>query len=346
MHTKYIRIINAFFGSYWAIQSEKLEAMATFLRFAARGGKYSAEEVAERIGTRANSNGLLQFEPSAATMQSTGADKPSNIAVIPITGIIAQKASNVDDISGPGGTSTERASKSFRAAMNDATVKAVILHFDTPGGTVYGVDEFATEIYKARGQKPIVAMVDSLAASAGYYLAASADEIVITPGGEAGSIGVYSQHTDISKWLEDVGEKITLIHAGEFKVEGNPFEPLTEEGRTFLQGRVDEYYGMFVKSVARGRGISTAKVKSDFGQGRVLGANDALKVGMVDRIATFEQTVQRLIGRRGAQAEAESLPVLAAELSSDEEAPAETEQKNKQNFAIARQRERQRLELL
>lgn len=291
MHGKYLRIITAFFGSTWAIMPEKLDAMAAFLKFAAQGGKYSAEEVAERIA------------PKAAA-QSVPTDKPTNIAVIPISGIIAQKASAVDDISGPGGTSTEKVSRMFRSAMNDSTVKGIIFDIDSPGGTVYGVEELASEIVKARGTKPIVSMINSLAASAAYWIASAADEICITPSGEAGSIGVYSQHVDISKFLESSGQKVSLISAGEFKVEGNPFEPLSEEAMKYIQSRVDDYYTSFTQAVARGRGVPVAKVRSDFGKGRVFGADEALKSGMVDRIATFDQTVQRLAGRRsGAQAE-------------------------------------------
>src|SRR5688572_29452608 len=103
---KYLRIVTAFFGAQWAIMPEKLDAMSAFLRFAAKGGKYSAEEVAERIGTR------------AATGEGPSKG-PAIIAVIPIQGIIDQKAARVDDISGPGGTSTERTAKMFRAALND-----------------------------------------------------------------------------------------------------------------------------------------------------------------------------------------------------------------------------------
>lgn len=298
MHSKYIRIVNAFFGATWAIMPEKLDAMAAFLRFAAQGGKYSPEDVAEHIGPKAAANG------------QSGAS-PTTIAVIPIQGIIDQKAARVDDISGPGGTSTERTAKMLRSALADQTVKAIILDIDSPGGTVYGVDELATEIFKSRGTKPIVSMVNSLAASAAYWLASSADEIVITPSGEAGSIGVYSQHTDVSKFLEAAGHKVTLVSAGEFKVEGNPFEPLTDEARAYVQTRVDDYYKSFTQAVARGRGVPVAKVRGDFGKGRVLGADDALKVGMVDRIATFDQTVQRLAGRRGTQAEDFAIGITA-----------------------------------
>lgn len=347
MHGKYLRIITAFFGSTWAIQPEKLDAMAAFLKFAAQGNKHSAEEVAERIAPK-------------AVAQQIPADKPSNIAVISISGIIAQKASNVDDISGPGGTSTERVAKSFRAALNDSSVKAIIFDIDSPGGTVYGVQELASEIVKSRGAKPIVSMVNSLAASAAYWLASAADEIVITPSGEAGSIGVYSQHVDISKWLESTGQKVTLISAGEFKVEGNPFEPISEEAMKYIQSRVDDYYTSFTQAVAKGRGVPVAKVRSDFGKGRVFGADEALKSGMVDRIATFDETVSRLAGRRsGTKAEDAAVTINANDMDAGErivalndagisakaeELPSDEPGSKKRD--AARANERRRLEIL
>lgn len=335
MNSKYLRIINAFFGATWAIMPEKLDAMSAFLKFAANGGKYSPEEVAEQIG------------PKAAGGRQSGS-QASTIAVIPIQGIIDQKAARVDDISGPGGTSTEQTAKSLRSALADQTVKAIILDIDSPGGTVYGVDELATEIYKSRGSKPIVSMVNSLCASAAYWLASSADEIVITPSGEAGSIGVYSQHVDVSKFLEAAGQKVTLISAGEFKVEGNPFEPMTDEARAYVQTRVDDYYGAFTKAVARGRGVGVAKVRSDFGKGRVFGADDAMKSGMVDRIATFDDTVQRLAGRRGTGPSQSASNEIV--LQATEAAPvADPEQPASDDEAQARRRrramERRQLEL-
>ena len=332
---KYLRIITAFFGAPWAIMPDKLNAMAAFLQFAARGGKYSMDEVFEQIG------------PKAASPQANG-DRVSTIVVIPIQGIIDQKAARVDDISGPGGTSTERLAKSFRSALSDETVKAIVFDIDSPGGTVYGVEELATEIYKSRGKKPIVAMVNSLAASAAYWLASSADEIVITPGGEAGSIGVYMMHSDISKWLEDQGEKITFIQAGEFKTEGNPYEPLTDEAQKYLQTRVDDYYGMFTKAVARNRNTTAAKVKSDFGKGRVFGADEAVASGMVDRIATFEQTIQRLAKSKSPSAEVE-MPVIHGEShenqTKDTNSPAKEEVRI-DTPSLRRQRERRRVEIL
>jgi signal peptide peptidase SppA len=162
---------------------------------------------------------------------------------------------------------------------------------------VYGVEELAAEIYQARGQKPVVAVANSLAASASYWIAASADELVVTPSGEVGSIGVFAMHEDMSGLMEQMGVRVSLISAGKHKTETNPFEPLTDEARAALQEQVDGYYEMFVRAVARGRGVGVADVRGGFGEGRLVGAKEAVRLGMADRVETMEQTIGRLSRR-------------------------------------------------
>src|SRR3990167_5725158 len=121
-------------------------------------------------------------------------------------------------------------------------------------------------------------------ASAALWIGAAADEIVITPGGEIGSGGVYGMHMDFSEADAKAGVKTTLISAGKFKTEGNEFEPLSDEARAAFQKRIDEMYGMFVASLARSRGVSAATVRHGFGEGGMVGAKQALELGMADRI--------------------------------------------------------------
>jgi signal peptide peptidase SppA len=163
-----------------------------------------------------------------------------------------------------------------------------------------------------------VAQVNSLAASAAYWLASQADEIISIPSGTAGSIGVFTAHQDLSKALAQEGIDITLISAGKYKVEGNPFEPLTPEAKAVLQDRVDTAYAQFVKDVAQGRGVSQASVRDGYGQGRALGAKEALKAGLIDAIATMDQTLSRLTGRTvGSGMRAEGNPDALAASADD-----------------------------
>jgi signal peptide peptidase SppA len=275
---QYLRILAAFAGQPWAMQPEKLEAISAFLMFKARGGTLSPEEVQARISDRR----------AAEAVKS-----PGGVAVLAVQGVISQRMGMMQDISG--GTSTDMLSQQFDAALADDTVKAIVFAHDSPGGGTYGVDELATKIRNARGVKPIVAQVDSLSASASYYLASQADEIVVTPGGEAGSIGVYSVHEDISQMLEREGVKPTLIKAqhGIYKAETANIHPLSAEAHDYLQQRVNVAEDAFIKAVADGRKVTQSQVRDSFGKGRMFGAQELVKRGMADRVGTMQDTLQR-----------------------------------------------------
>jgi len=298
----YHRVVALVRDMPWAILPGMLATIMDLLRFRAEGGRLTAEEIEQRIGAA-----------RPAPMQSGGA-----VAVIPVFGTIMQRASMMSEMSG--GTSTERIAAAFGQAMNDPAVGSIVLQIDSPGGGVYGVAELADTIYKARGQKPIVAVADSMAASAAYWIAASADEIVVTPSGEVGSIGVFAAHEDVSRMLEAEGVTINLISAGKYKTEGNPFEPLGEEARAAIQARVEDYYSMFTSAVAKGRGVKVSDVRGGFGEGRVVGAQQAVKLGMADRVDTIDATVRRLMGggRRGSSQRADNItPEMVAVCETD-----------------------------
>lgn len=226
----------------------------------------------------------------AAAPRGRGAARSGAIAVIPVHGAIVQRSSQIDICDG--GTSTQAISAALADAMADDTVAQVLLDIDSPGGSVYGVQEVAAEI--AAAKKPVIAVANSLAASAAYWIGCAANEFYVTPGGEVGSIGVWQAHQDWSKALADQGVNITLISAGKFKVEGNPYEPLDAEAQQFMQSRVDDYYAAFTKGVAKGRKAPIDSVRQGMGQGRVLGADQALSEKMVDGIATFDDVVGRM----------------------------------------------------
>jgi capsid assembly protease len=236
-------------------------------------------------------------DPSSASRSRAGA-----IAVLPLHGTISNRMGMMSEMSG--GTSTERFSQWLKAALADPQVKSIVMDIDSPGGTVAGVQELADEIYKGRDAKPIVAVANSMAASAAYYLGSQASELVVTPSGEVGSIGVFAAHEDVSKVLENAGVKVSFISAGKYKTEANPYEPLSGDARDAMQAKVNEYYSQFTSAVARGRNVPKAQVESGFGEGRMVMAKDAVKQGMADRVASFDQTLARM----GARTKAKILP--------------------------------------
>lgn len=275
---KYSRIVRAFLSTPWAIVPEKLMQIGAFLELAASGAKFTAEEVESRI---------------TPVRERKVAEAKGGVAVIPMVGMITQRGANMEEVSGPMGVATERISRLLRMALADQEVKAVILDVDSPGGTVSGVEELSREIFDARGGKPIVAVANSLAASAAYWIASAADELVITPGGEVGSIGVWAAHVDQSKWMEMEGLSPTVISAGKFKVETHPWLPLSDEAKAHLQDEVDHFYQMFVAAVARNRAVSEKRVQDEFGEGLIVPAEKAVKFGMADRLATLRETIER-----------------------------------------------------
>ena len=293
----------------WALREETYNLMRAILLRRDAGVRLSPEDLSAAIGERRErvecrlfcANSLEQLAAPAQAEQfaaaTSGRAQGSVIAVLSVLGLISQRAQMVDDISGPGGTSVERLTARFRSALADSSVRAIVFDIDSPGGGVYGVEELADEILASRGQKPIVAVANSLAASAAYWIGSAADEMSVTPSGDVGSIGVYAAHEDISKQLEAQGVKVTLVSAGEFKTEGNEFQPLSEEAIAHMKTRVEEHMGTFVNAVAKGRGVTTAKVRKDFGQGRTVGARAAKAAGMVDRIETLDHAIRRVAGR-------------------------------------------------
>ena len=278
-------LVSEFLTTPWALMPERLQAMTAVLT------RWSSEEPpSDETLFQVNADRVLRD----TRKQFAAANAGAGIAVLPLYGVVTQRGNMVDDISGPGSTSTQKFTSALRQVLADDTVGQILIDIDSPGGSVYGVAELAAEIVKARAQKPVVAVANSLAASAAYWIGCSAGEFYVTPGGEVGSIGVWQAHFDYSKALEEEGVKPTLISAGKFKVEGNPYVPLDPEAQAFMQSRVDDYYNAFIKAVAKGRGVTVGDVRDGMGEGRVLGADAALAAKMVDGIATFDDVLAKM----------------------------------------------------
>lgn len=226
-----------------------------------------------------------------------GVQRVGDVAIVPVMGTITERASIMSRFSG--GVSAEHLTAGLRELAADKSIASVILDVDSPGGSVGGMTELAAEIRALRDTKPVIGVANGLAASAGFWILSQASEVVVTPSGNVGSIGVFTAHEDHSAELEREGVKFTLVHAGKFKVEGNPFGPLDDEARAQIQGRVDAFFDMFIKDIAAGRKVTPRHVRSNFGEGRLLMAVDAKAAGMVDRIATMNDTIARQLRRSG-----------------------------------------------
>jgi signal peptide peptidase SppA len=271
----------------WEIHPDALATIIGVVSERANGVRLTDEEIRERLGLREDDVVVnVDGEPAAA-------DAPTSpVAVLSLHGPIVPRASMFTKTSGL--SSVEEFQAGFRSALADEAVKAIMLDIDSPGGDASLIPELSAEILAARGQKPIVAMANTWAASAAYHIAAAADEIVVTPSGEVGSIGVWTAHKDVSAKEAQDGEKTTLVSAGKYKTERNPFEPLTDEAKSYMQDQVNETYATFLSDVAKGRGVPVSEVRSGYGEGRMVKAKKALEMGMVDRVATYDETLARL----------------------------------------------------
>ena len=279
-------VIASVLAQPWALMPEYMQSMAGVVARWQAGIPASAETM-ERIRADQEARNVKQAQAQARA--GGGA-----IAVINVFGVLTQRGNMMDDVSGPGSCSAEQLVASLRSAEADDTVGQILLNFSTPGGSVYGIQEAAAEIARIKGSKPIIGIANSMCASAGYWLMAQCTECYVTPGGEVGSIGVWQAHEDMSEALAEAGVKITLVSAGQFKVEGNPYNPLDDEAKAFMQLRTDEYYAAFTKAVAKGRGVGIDAVRNGMGQGRVLGADAALAEDMVDGILPFDEVVKKM----------------------------------------------------
>lgn len=255
---------------------------------------------------------LDRAEIEAALVNRKNLPQPrvGNVAVIPVYGVLAPRVNMMSDISG--GTTFEGLTKQLRQAVADKGVRSIVLDVDSPGGSVAGNAEFAQEVMRARRMKPVIAQAQYTMASAAYQLAAAATEIVAAPSAQVGGIGTYSIHTDLSKALEQMGVKRTYIAAGEGKVDGNETEPIAGPALERRRASVNQAYDTFVHNVVLGRGEGTTdeRVRQDW-KAHVYSAADAKANGMIDRIATLDETLARLTTEPAADDRAAQQPVTA-----------------------------------
>lgn len=284
------RVMRALLGQPWAMLPERFEALLEIVALRlANGGPFDEEQLLAKLGDR-------QPAPQLA------AERVGDVAVLPLFGVLSHRMNLFSAMSG--GTSTAMFGHAIDELMKDSDVAAIVIDGDTPGGAVAGTEEAAQVVYRARSQnaKPIVLVANTLVASGGYWVGSQAHQIVASPTSSVGSIGIAFKHTDVSKANEAQGVKTTLVRLPAGKLAVNQYEPLSDEGRDGLIASMQPFYDLFVKAVARGRGVTAAAVKDGYGQGAVLSASQALSAGMVDRIATLEETIARLSTPQGRRA--------------------------------------------
>jgi len=233
---------------------------------------------------------------AALTSERIGAAPPatsSTIALLSLVGVLMPTPS-IFSLLGFGTSVRDFTSKLLAAAL-DPKVKAIAVIVDSPGGSIRLIPEAAAAMRQARGRKPVVVSVAGMAASAAYWIASNATVIEATPSASVGAIGIVTERVSLARHLEQEGIDVHVISAGKYKHEGHPALPMSEAEGKALQARVDAAKQAFVADIAAGRHVAASSVDHGYGQGRIVEAADARRLGMIDRIATVDDTIARTL---------------------------------------------------
>ncbi len=240
---------------------------------------------------------VSRFVGSVPVDEETGKQAPYKVsgqtAIVPIIGELVNRGAWLGASSGL--VSYEGLQYQISRALQDDSVKSILLDINSPGGEASGAFETADFIRAVNNEKLVVAFVNSMAASGGYALASGAGKIVAIPSSVLGSIGVYYMHLDISQALAKEGIKPTVIFEGAHKIDGNPWEPLPKDVRADIQAKVAKTYLMFVDTVARGRGhagLTAGDIRDT--EARVYTGAEAVRLGLADQVGTFAEVLSEL----------------------------------------------------
>lgn len=279
----------------WAIYEPALEAIVADAVQVAESGK-----IAPGDGRQVES-----LNPTSLVIRG-------GTALIPVTGVIVPRAEDEDYYWDA--TSVQNILAAVRNAMASDSVSRIVAVFDTPGGSVSGLEEAAAAIFAMRGAKPMEAVVTGMCASAGYYLASAFGPVYGGPSSMVGSVGSVLMHASYQGMFEKFGIKVSAIHFGKHKVDGSPYMDLSEQSRSTLQEIVDAFGNQFVDALSRQRGISAKEVVANYGQGKVFIASQAQSVGLIDGIATLEQRLAATPGE--SKSIQQSLPSILSTVDS------------------------------
>jgi signal peptide peptidase SppA len=266
-----------FLTAPWAILPDRLLEIQAIYSTHLRGEKIDVAAIEARLG-RPLANDQQEYEV-----------RDGGVAVLPISGVISNKANMFTRVSG--GASAQLITQQLASMRADPRVKSVVLDFDTPGGSVFGIPAMASEIRALSSEKPTVSVSTGMMASAGYWTGSAANAVYLS--GETdymGSIGVVATHN-----YQPRDKSVTTeITAGKYKRMATDNEPLSKEGRAYLQGQVDQIYSAFVDAVATNRRVKPDQVLERMADGRIFIGQQAIDAGLADGFSTVETMVERM----------------------------------------------------
>ena len=249
--------------------------------------------LADRMGFTCSKSLLTEESEFNRKGKDVGYEVVESIAIIPIQGTLVNKLGTLEPWSGMTGYDGIRIN--FLCALNDPEVKAVCLDIDSPGGDVAGCFDLVDTIYRARGTKPIHAILSENAYSAAYAIASAADRIIVPRTGGVGSIGVIYIHYDFSAQIEKAGIKPTIIKCGTRKAEGNSLEPLSDDVKSALQSDIDLVGNLFFNTVSRNRGISVSAIRDL--EAACFIAERGVELGLADEVNSPDAAFLNLLNK-------------------------------------------------
>lgn len=235
--------------------------------------------------------------------------KADNLAVVNVSGSLVSKNRPYNRYMGLVSYDEIR-NAVFTAIESD--VDAIVLNMDTPGGQATGIAELSDFLAEVNtGVKPIYTYTGTIMASGGYWLGSVGQEIYASRLATVGSIGVVTVHASYKEMLQKEGIDVTVLRAGEFKALGSPYEKLDEKARAQIEAQMNSIYDVFLGTVAENRGTSVEALKSTAAEGRVFIGADAAKVGLVDKITSFDSAmaeISRKVKPSGSRTSFNSIP--------------------------------------
>ena len=221
------------------------------------------------------------------------------VKVIPIHGLLTTRRGSINAACTEL-VSYEKLSADINQALNDASIKEIVLDINSGGGSATGCKELADFIFQAREIKPITAIVNYCAFSAAYFIASACSKIIISETSGVGSIGVILEHMEMSKFEENEGVKFTTLYRGDYKNAGSIHEPLSDHAMEFLNAQLDWMYKLFTESVAKYRGIDVQTVINT--QARCYFGDEAITAGLADELQTPQNAINLIASQYQQQA--------------------------------------------
>jgi signal peptide peptidase SppA len=274
-------LIDYVLAQQWAMLPETFERCVDVLNRHFAGLKLNADEVAAAVGR----------EPGADHPATRSYEVRDGVALVPVTGVIAKYAHQVNGSSQPRGTSAELLQKQLRAAAADPQVNTILLITDSPGGTVAGTPDTGALIRQIDTTiKPVVAHIGDLGASAGYWLPSQARTVIANRNALVGSIGVISAMYDSSAHAEKQGVKVHVVRSVALKAAGQYGEAINSAQLADAQRVIDALHAQFVAAVTGAR----PQIKATGLTGQVFTADAAMELGLIDSIASLDQVISDL----------------------------------------------------